>query len=134
MALAPEQAGIGIRRHFTTDGVHDHVPGAELAARNAEVAAANALVSGKTSADQELSTFYKKVVPSGLDAAQRMTYSRLPALARNTNVKFENRRSAIDPQAQKNSRLGRLKTQLVFCFILFAITILSIASFKMSPL
>ena len=24
MALAPEQAGIGIRRHFTTDGVHPY--------------------------------------------------------------------------------------------------------------
>ncbi|MEY2433957.1 MAG: ribonucleoside-diphosphate reductase alpha chain, partial [Acidimicrobiaceae bacterium] len=24
MALAPEQAGIGIRRHFTTEGVHPY--------------------------------------------------------------------------------------------------------------
>jgi hypothetical protein len=82
-------------------------------AAEAEMAAANALVSGKTSADQELSTFYQKVVPSGLDVARRLTYSRLPALARKTNVKFENRRSGLDPQAQKNSRLGRLQTQLV---------------------
>ncbi len=79
----------------------------------ADMAAAKALVSGKTSADQELATFYQKVVPSDLDAARRMTYARLPALARKTNVKFENRRSAIDPEAQKNSRLGRLQTQLV---------------------
>jgi hypothetical protein len=78
-----------------------------------DMAAANALVSGKTTADQELATFYQKVVPDSLDAARRMTYARLPALARKTNVKFNNRRSSIDPQEQKNSRLGRLQTQLV---------------------
>jgi hypothetical protein len=78
-----------------------------------DMAAANALVSGKTSADQELATFYQKVVPANLDAARRMTYARLPALARKSNVKFENRRSGIDPQTQRSSRLGRLQTQLV---------------------
>lgn len=78
-----------------------------------DMAAANALVSGKASADQELATFYQKVVPANLDTARRLTYARLPALARKTNVKFENRRSDIDLQNQKNSRLGRLQTELV---------------------
>lgn len=79
----------------------------------ADMEAAKALVTGKTKADQELAIFYKKILPANLDAAQRLTYARLPALARKTNVKFENRRSGIDLQPQRNSRLGRLQTQLV---------------------
>ena len=77
-----------------------------------DMAAANALVSGKTSADQELATFYQKVVPASLDDARRLTYARLPALARKTNLKFESRRSGIELQDLKNTRLGRLQTQL----------------------
>jgi hypothetical protein len=42
-----------------------------------------------------------------------LTYSRLPALARKANVRFEERRSDIDLQRQNNSRLGRLQTRLV---------------------
>jgi hypothetical protein len=77
-----------------------------------EMAAAAALVAGKTTAEQELATFYQKVLPPTLDAARRMTYAKLPALARKANVKFEERRSDIDQQ-QKNSRLGRLQTRIV---------------------
>ena len=78
-----------------------------------DMAAATALVAGKTSADQELATFYQEVLPASLDAARRLTYSRLPALARKANVRFEERRSDIDLQRQNNSRLGRLQTRLV---------------------
>jgi hypothetical protein len=52
------------------------------------------------------------VLPPTLDAARRLTYAKLPALARKANVKFEERRSDIDQQ-QKNSRLGRLQTRIV---------------------
>jgi hypothetical protein len=77
-----------------------------------DMAAATALVAGKTTAEQELATFYQKVLPPTLDAARRLTYAKLPALARKANVKFEERRSDIDQQ-QKNSRLGRLQTRIL---------------------
>jgi hypothetical protein len=80
-----------------------------------DMAAAAALVKGKTTAEQELATFYQKVLPRSLDAARRLTYAKLPALARKANVKFEERRSDIDlqQQRQKNTRLGRLQTRIV---------------------
>jgi hypothetical protein len=85
------------------------------AAAERELAAATALVSGKSAADRELATFYQKVLPPSLDAARRLTYAKLPALARKANVKFEERRSDIDQQQQrqKNARLGRLQTRIV---------------------
>src|SRR5262249_24069616 len=60
-----------------------------------DVGAAQALVTGKTQADQELATFYKKVLPPDHAAAQRMTYGRLPALAKKANVKYEQRTEEI---------------------------------------
>lgn len=78
-----------------------------------DMAAATALVAGKTTAEQELATFYRKVLPPSLDAARRLTYAKLPALARKANVKFEERQSDVDQQRQKNSRLGRLQTRIV---------------------
>ena len=82
------------------------------AAAERDMAAAAALVAGKSTAEQELAIFYQKVLPPTLDAARRLTYAKLPALARKANVKFEERRSDIDQQ-QKNSRLGRLQTRIV---------------------
>ena len=83
------------------------------AAAERDMAAAAALVAGKSTAEQELATFYQKVLPPTLDAARRLTYAKLPALARKANVKFEERRSDFDQQRQKNSRLGRLQTRIV---------------------
>jgi len=81
------------------------------AAAERDMAAAAALVAGKSTAEQELATFYQKVLPPTLDAARRLTYAKLPALARRANVKFEERRSEIDQQ--KSSRLWRLQTRIV---------------------
>ena len=80
-----------------------------------DMAAATALVAGKTTAERELATFYQKVLPPSLDDARRLTYAKLPALARKANVKFEERRSDVDQQQQrlKNARLGRLQTRIV---------------------
>jgi hypothetical protein len=77
-----------------------------------DMAAATALVAGKTTAEQELATFYQKVLPPTLDAARRLTYAKFPALVRKANVKFEERRSDVDQQPN-NSRLGRLQTRIV---------------------
>ena len=59
-----------------------------------------ALVTGKTRAEQELSTFYDKVLPADLTAARRLTYAALPALARKTNVQVSSQ-SRIRPRADR---------------------------------
>jgi len=76
-------------------------------------ASAEALVRGKTLADQELTTFYGKVLPSNLDSARRMTYARLPALARKANMRLTRRDAGTDADLERKSHLGRLKTQMV---------------------
>ena len=88
---------------------------AQAASRNLRTAeadreAARALVAGKTLAEQELTTFYDKVLPADLSAARRMTYA-LPALARRANVKYDASHTSIEPV--KNQRLGRLKITMV---------------------
>jgi len=78
-----------------------------------DMASADALVSGKAKADQELSTFYQKVLPANLDEARRMTYARLPALARKADMRFTERRTELDQQLEKTSQLGRVRTRMV---------------------
>lgn len=85
---------------------------AALAAAERELEMAQALVAGKTHADEELSAFYEKVLPSDLAAARRLTYASLPALARRTNVKYEERRTEID-DPEKDARLGHLRIRMV---------------------
>jgi len=86
---------------------------AALNAAEADYNAAKALVTGKSRAEQELSTFYDEVVPPDLSAARRMTYAALPRLARKSNVKYEQARYAPDASAKKDARLGRLNIALV---------------------
>ena len=78
-----------------------------------DMASADALVSGKAKADQELDTFYRKVLPANLDEARRMTFARLPALARKANMRFIERRTEVDQQQTKNTQLGHLITRMV---------------------
>jgi len=78
-----------------------------------DMAAAEALVSGKAKADQELSTFYQKVLPSTLDEARRMTYARLPALAKKANMRFTERHTELDQQLERTSQFGRVHTRMV---------------------
>ena len=78
-----------------------------------DMASAGALVAGKARADEELATFYQKVLPSDSDEARRITYARLPALARKANMKFTERHAEIDTQSQKDSQLGRVRTRIV---------------------
>jgi len=66
---------------------------ASLRAAQSDFAAAKALVNGKSRADQELSTFYDKVLPATESDARRQTYAPLAALAKKTNVKFASRRT-----------------------------------------
>ena len=86
------------------------------AARHAaerDMASAGALVQGKARADEELTTFYQKVLPSDPDQARRITHARLPALARKANMKFTEQRAEVDSLVQKDSQLGRVRTRIV---------------------
>ena len=79
-----------------------------LQAAEGEFAAARELVQGKARADQELSTFFDKVLPADLAAARRLTYAALPTLAKKANVKLVSRRFDVEAP-EKNARLGLLK-------------------------
>jgi Tfp pilus assembly protein PilO len=83
-----------------------------LAAAEKDVALARALVSGKAEADQELSAFYLKILPSDQTAARRMTYASLPALARKTGVRYEARSTSIE-ESERDSHLGRMAIKMV---------------------
>jgi Tfp pilus assembly protein PilO len=95
------------------DGVADRALAATraLAAAKREAAAAQELVSGSALADRELTTFYDKVIPASLSAARRLTYARLPALAHDTGVTYEERQADIDT-AFKSARLGHLNIHM----------------------
>ena len=70
-------------------------------------------MTGKVKADQELATFYQKVLPASLDEARRMSYARLPALARKADMRFTERHTDLDQQVEKTSQLGRVRTRMV---------------------
>jgi len=84
-----------------------------LQAAETEMAAARALVVGKSRAEQELSTFFDKVLPADLPSARRLTYASLPSLAKKSNVKLVDRRFEVD-KTEKNARLGLLKVHTVW--------------------
>jgi type II secretion system (T2SS) protein M len=84
-----------------------------LRAAESEEAAARALMAGKARADEELATFYEKVLPPDLPTARQLTFATLPALARRANVKFVERRTEAD-QITRTSKFGRLKVHAVF--------------------
>lgn len=72
-----------------------------------DFASARELVAGKSRAEQELVTFYGKVLPSDQLAALRLTYGPLPVIARKNNVKVLSRR--WNPELSRtNGRLARL--------------------------
>jgi len=100
---------LGVRSATAADRAVVAQAGLRAAERDLE--AARALVAGKTLAEQELATFYDKVLPADLSAARRMTYASLPALARRANVRYDASRSVIEPV--KNQRLARLRINMV---------------------
>jgi hypothetical protein len=78
-----------------------------LKAAEQDFASARELVAGKSRAEQELLTFYGKVLPADQLAALRLTYGPLPALARKANVKVISRRWAPEVP-KKDARVARL--------------------------
>jgi hypothetical protein len=85
-----------------------------LKAAEQEGVQAHALVTGKARADEELSTFYQKVLPPDQTAARRMTYASLPALARRTDVRYEARTTAVeDSGVDTEARFGRMLIRMI---------------------
>ena len=78
-----------------------------LKAAEADFASAKELVNGKARAEEELTTFYGKVLPADQLAALRLTYGPLPLLAKKANVKILSRRWNADTD-KKDTRLARL--------------------------
>jgi len=78
-----------------------------LKAAEQDLTNARALVAGKSRAEQEIATFYDKVLPADFSSARRLTYTTLPNLARKANVKMLSRREEIDKN-EKDARLGIL--------------------------
>jgi len=101
-------------RGVRSAGAADRAAAAAGAVKAAEMelATARALVEGKRRADEELNAFYQRVLPVDLSAARRMTYASLPALARKTNVRYEQRRSSVE-EPNDEARLGRLAIRMV---------------------
>jgi type II secretion system (T2SS) protein M len=96
-------------------GAEDRAIVAAASARAAEreLTAARALVSGKGRAEQEIATFYDKVLPADQTAARRMTYAALPTLAHKTHVTFGGRSTEDDQTGdRKESRLARLHIRM----------------------
>ena len=82
-----------------------------LAASNALLAAkrqynnARQTVTGKAQADTELEKFYKQVLPPDQSGARRITYLRIPQLARELNLEPETQ--TADPTEVRDSALGK---------------------------
>lgn len=83
-----------------------------LQAAQRETAQADALVKGKARADDELAAFYRKVLPTDMTAARRMTYASLPALARRTGVRYEARTTTVE-QVGRDANLERMAIRMV---------------------
>lgn len=94
-------------------GVADRASAAARAVTAAERdhADAQALVTGKSRADEELSTFFDRVLPADQSAARRLTYTAVPALARKRNVRFLDRRVDIELE-KRDARVGRMKIRV----------------------
>jgi Tfp pilus assembly protein PilO len=95
-------------------GAADRAAAAANTLRTAEreLAQADALVKGKARADEELDAFYKKVLPSDLTAARRMTYASLPALARRTGVQYDARTTTVE-RVDTGGHLERMVIRMV---------------------
>jgi Tfp pilus assembly protein PilO len=91
-------------------GVADRAAAARqaLAVAERDLAAARALVTGTSRADEELATFYEQVLPPDQNSARRLTYLSIYHLARKMNVKFLDRKTEVEPP-KRDARVGRWK-------------------------
>jgi len=83
-----------------------------LRAAEGEMAQSDGLLKGKANADQELDAFYKKVLPSDMTAARRMTYASLPALAKKAGVRYEARTTSIEA-VDREGHLEKMSIRMI---------------------
>jgi len=95
-------------------GAADRAGAAEnsLRAAEGEMAQSEGLRKGKANADQELDAFYKKVLPSDMTAARRMTYASLPALAKKAGVRYEARTTSIEA-VDREGHLEKMSIRMI---------------------
>jgi Tfp pilus assembly protein PilO len=91
--------------------VRDQAAERALSQARAEHAKATGTLTGKARASDELTTFYKQVLPQDLSGARRLTYLRLAQLAREADLDY--RRATYAPVVDSGSTLTRLQIQLV---------------------
>jgi Tfp pilus assembly protein PilO len=91
--------------------VRDQAAERALAQARAEHAKASGTLTGKGRASDELTTFYKEVLPQDLSGARRLTYLRLAQLARESDLEY--RRATYAPVVDSGSTLTRLQIQMV---------------------
>ena len=72
---------------------------------------ARATLQDKAETDEELRNFYVDILPRDLAGARRITYPRLGALARQSNLLLKRRSST--PEKDEDSRLARLRTTML---------------------
>lgn len=72
---------------------------------------ARAAADARTLAQKELNAFYRDILPPDLAGARRLTYRKLVALARESNLKFQRR--VNEPGKERNSALGKLTITMV---------------------
>lgn len=82
-----------------------------LAQARTQHADASGVLTGKSRASTELTTFYSEVLPRDLTGARRLTYLRLAQLARDSDLEY--RRATYAPVVESGSTLTRLQIQLV---------------------
>ena len=82
-----------------------------LADARAEHGQASGMLTGKSRASAELTTFYNEVLPQDLAGARRLTYLRLARLARDANLDYQ--RGTYAPVVENGSTLTRLQIQMV---------------------
>ena len=82
-----------------------------LAAARKEHTGATGTLTGKDHAAQELTRFYRDVLPRDLAAARRLTHTRVPQIAREFDVDFYSRTYA-PPSRQRDSSLVRFSSKV----------------------
>jgi Tfp pilus assembly protein PilO len=101
--------GLAVRpMSHRVDAADARAAAAEQARRAAasEFSSIRAVADGKQQAEGELQTFYEKVLPGTLSAAQRATYLSLAQLARDTNLRLSRR--VVDAEHERRESLDRL--------------------------
>lgn len=92
---------------------------AQRLAAERELEVARRLVAGKAQAEEELSAFYKKVLPPSVSAARSLTYVPVVEIARRNDVNYVNRvyEDPQDVNPESGQKLGtslkRLTTRVV---------------------